>query len=71
MQAIKFDLTAIEDLKVQGLIDKLAELLDFMQLEVKKGNVIIIERRYSNVEPEIVLSIKNDLEFVEFKEAFL
>jgi hypothetical protein len=38
-----------------------------MQEEIKKGNVIVIERRYSNAPSDTLYSIRNDQELTEFK----
>jgi hypothetical protein len=46
MQVIRFDLTTFEDLHTYGLTNILNELFNFMQTEIVKGNVIVIERRY-------------------------
>jgi hypothetical protein len=41
-----------------------------MQTEIGKGNVIVIERRYSNAQPETLNSIRNEQELTEFKNKF-
>ena len=49
MQVIRFDLTTFEDLHTYGLTNILNELFNFMQTEIVKGKVIVIERRYSRL----------------------
>jgi len=70
MQVIRFDLTTFEDLHTYGLTNILNELFNFMQTEIVKGNVIVIERRYSNAQPETLNSIRNEQELTEFKNKF-
>lgn len=70
MQVIRFDLTTFEDLQTYGLTNILNELFNFMQTEIAKGNVIVIERRYSNAQPDTLHSIRNDQELTEFKNKF-
>lgn len=70
MQVIRFDLTTFEELHTYGFENILDELFNFMQNEVVKGNVIVIERRYSNSQPDMLHSIKNDQELTEFKNKF-
>ncbi len=70
MQVIRFDLTTFEDLHTYGLTNILNELFNFMQTEIGKGNVIVIERRYSNAQPETLNSIRNEQELTEFKNKF-
>ena len=70
MQVIRFDLTTFEDLHTYGLTNILNELFNFMQTEIVKGNVIVIERRYSNAQPDTLHSIRNDQELTELKNKF-
>jgi len=41
-----------------------------MQTEIANGNVIVIERRYSNAQPDTLHSIRNIQELNEFKTKF-
>ena len=70
MQIIRFDLTTFEDLHTYGLTNILDELFNFMQAEISKGNVIAIERRYSNAQPNNLDSIRNNHELTEFENKF-
>ena len=70
MQVIRFDLTTFEDLHTYGLANILNDLFNFMQTEIGNGNVIVIERRYSNAQPETLNSIRNEQELTEFKNKF-
>lgn len=70
MQALRFDLTTFEDLNTYGLIKILNEIFDFLKAEVAKGNVIVIERRYSNAQPDVLYSIKTEDELMSFKSKF-
>lgn len=70
MQVIRFDLTTFEDLHTYGLTNVLNELFSFMQTEIEKGKVFIIERRYSNAQPDTLHSIMNGQELTAFKNKF-
>ena len=70
MQVIRFDLTTFEDLHTYGLTNILNDLFNFMQTEIENGNVIVIERRYSNAQPDTLQSIRNKQELNEFKTKF-
>ncbi len=67
MKVLKFDLTTFEDLHVYNLTTIINNLFDFIQAKINKGNVISIERRYSNAEPDIVLSIRTQDELQQFR----
>lgn len=70
MQVIRFDLTTFEDIHTYGLTNILNDLFSFMQTEIANGNVIVIERRYSNAQPDTLHSIRNIQELNEFKTKF-
>lgn len=70
MQVIRFDLTTFEDLHTYGLSNILDELFNFMQTEITRGNVIVIERKYSNAQSDPVRSIRTNQELTEFKNKF-
>lgn len=70
MQVIRFDLTTFEDLHTYGLTNILNDLFIFMQTEIANGNVIVIERRYSNAQSDTLHSIRNIQELNKFKTKF-
>jgi hypothetical protein len=70
MQVIRLDKRTFNDLQTYGLTNILNELFNFMQTEIAKGNVIVIEQRYSNAQPDTLHSIRNDQELTEFKNKF-
>ena len=67
MQKFKFDRTTFDDLKAYGLIIIINSLCDFMEAEIIKGNIIILEIRYSNQPAEIDQIIKTIEELQQFK----
>ena len=71
MQKFKFDLTTFDDLQSYGLASIINLLIEFMESEINKGNVIIIERRYSNQQPEMDHQIKTLKELQQFKNKLL
>lgn len=67
MQKFKFDRTTFDDLKAYGLTIIIDSLCEFMETEIKKGNIIILEFRYSNQTAEIDQVIKTLEEIHQFK----
>lgn len=70
MKELRFDQTTFEDLRAYELTNIIDAICDFMGTEIDKGNVIVIERRYSNAQPDIVSSIRNEEQLTEFRNKF-
>jgi len=67
---IKFDSTTFDDLQAYGLHTVFNELMDFFRSEIKKGNNIIIEKRYSEGQSVFVAEIKTLEDVEEFPKRY-
>lgn len=67
MEMLRLSQTTFDDIHTYSLTSIISELWGFMETEIDKGNVIIIERRYSNAQPDIVRSIRTRDELKQFK----
>jgi len=70
MEILRFDQTTFEDLHTYGLTNIIDEICEFMETEIDKGNVIVIERRYSNAQPDTIRSIRTREELKQFKDNY-
>jgi hypothetical protein len=70
MEILRFDQTTFEDLHTYGLTNIINEICEFMGTEIDKGNVIVIERRYSNAQPNTIRSIRTSEELKQFKDNY-
>lgn len=66
----KFDSTTFDDLQSYGLHNIFNELLDFFRSEIKKGNSIRIEKRYSEEQSVFVDELKTLEDVEEFSKIY-
>lgn len=66
----KFDSTTFDDLQSNGLHNIFNELLDFFRSEIKKGNSIRIEKRYSEEQSVFVDELKTLEDVEEFSKIY-
>ncbi len=67
MKQFNFDISSFEDLRRHNYLNVLMGLFELLELEVKSGNRIVIQRRYTNSDPEIIFVINNLADFEDFK----
>lgn len=69
MKKFRFDQTIFEDLRTYSLVSVINELFSIMSSEIDNGNVVVIERRYSNAQSEEVVSINTQKELEQFRKS--
>jgi hypothetical protein len=69
MNVIRFNITTFEDIKIYGLTNIINDLFNFMSEEIIKEKTIVIERRYSNADPDTVRFIRTTEELNLFKSS--
>jgi hypothetical protein len=70
MENIKQDLTLIEDLVEVGQTGQLEEILDYLELEINKGNQVILVRRPENAPEEVVDILRYIVDVNRYREKY-
>lgn len=71
MKEIRLNLATFEDIHAYGMHGVLEVFFDDLMQEIARGNMIIIERRYENAEPDVDSEIRTREELEKFKRRFL
>ena len=71
MKTFNLDITSIQDFYSYGSTTVIDEIMNFINSEVKQGNIIIIEKRYTNSEADIIMQITTTKELEQFKKQYL
>jgi hypothetical protein len=71
METVKFNLTTFDDLKTNQLTGIIRELFLYMEIQIDAGNVILIERQYSNAPPDKIDEFTTREELQRFKASFV
>lgn len=70
MNSIRLNTTTFEDLLKLSQINILEELVKILREQVKLGNLIIIEKRYSNEPTEVIQEIHNEEQLNEYLRTY-
>ena len=68
IQTITFDIEIIQDSSLQNNIDG---ILNSINNEVQKGNVVLIEKRFDSEQPVFIMKISSTEDLEMFKNQFL
>jgi hypothetical protein len=71
MKTFNLDITSIQDFYSYGSTTVIDEIMNFINSEVKQGNIIIIEKRYTNAKTDIIMQITTIEQLEQFKKQYL
>jgi hypothetical protein len=71
MKTFNLDITSIQDFYSYGSTTVIDEIMNFINSEVKQGNIIIIEKRYTNAKPDIIMQVTTTEQLEQFKKQYL
>jgi len=70
MDTVVINLTDLEDMGVTGNIEALRATLELLENHIGKGNVIEVQRQYSDGTHNVIETISNEIQLENFRQRF-